>query len=259
MTQEAVQTLEKSTMLNKPKSLTNLHWWRKAQRARPFTDNHKNLGLHLKYSAVLTLHGMLLNENSMWSEAREVLKKALVIREKLLCPNNIYTARTTAALGMAEYQLGKKYKGKRLLRKAATMTNMSNQFNPRHYLGAYVHLTYVQVLTEDRNLQEAAKQAKNAIECIDYACQTDIHPTVAECHMLLAKINEIQDNVSEQRHHLIKACNTYDSLIWRETQYCKKQGLDPSKIKHLITWKKIKLECEQTASYISPRAEHVDL
>ena len=247
MTQEAVQNLEINPMLSKRQRLPYLLRWTKAQRMRPFNENHKNLGLHLKHSAVLTLHGMLLNKNSKWSDAQDVLKKALDTRETLLSPNNIYTARTVAALGMAEYHLGNKLKGKRLLSKAAMMTNMSNQFYPRHILGAYVHLTYAQVLKDDGDFQEAAKQAKNAIECIDYACQTDTHPKVAECHLLLATM---QNNILEQRHHLIKARNTYKRLVDREIQYCKRQGLDPSSIEHLKTWHKLKTECDHRLSYM---------
>lgn len=131
-TQEAVEMLEMHPLLATPSSWSKL--------TKPFTDKDKSFRLHFKCSAVLTLHGMVLNKAGQWSEAKEVLKKALAIRKRLLGPGNIYTAHSRVALGMAEYQIGSRLKQLSVMRRCFMPTH------PRYayHLGTYVYLTSAQ-------------------------------------------------------------------------------------------------------------------
>ena len=225
-------------MLEMHPLLTTHSLWSKLMK--PFTDKDKSFRLHFKYSAVLTLHGMVLNKAEQWSEAKEVLKKALAIRKKLLGPCNIYTAHSRVALGMAEYQIGSRLK---------QLSVVKRRFMPTHpryayHLGTYVYLTSAQVYAEEKNWLRAEEFVRKAIECIDYSCESNIHPTAAECYTLMASIKDKQHYAAEMQPYLTKAVNIYDSLIKQEKQYCESCGIDPSTVEHLKTWIKAKGECK---------------
>lgn len=207
------------------------------------TLSAQNLGHHtvvsqVNYSTALTLYGIALNEEKRWSEAKSKLQKALKIRDKYLCENNLYTARTKAALGLAVYKLSENKEGASsgLFERALAALGLSKyrrekgislfksaldavkNVDPQHHLASYIYLQYGQILFNSEKYSQASHYAQQAIACIEEACGSKIHPNVVEGHLLLYRTLKKLDEGDLDYHHqeIIFIC---DELSKKDPDY----------------------------------------
>lgn len=171
-------------------------WWVLWENPARF-QWHGTVVSKLNYSTAMTLYGMALNDEGNWREAKRTLTKALKLRKKYLCKNNLYTARTEAALGIAVYWLGNKKRGLSYLDSSKTR---AEQVDPQHHLASYIYLQYGHILFNAKNFRHAFQCAQQAIACIEEACESHIHPNVAEGHLL--QLNLCKElNEGDGRYH----------------------------------------------------------
>lgn len=196
--------------------------------------------LHIEYSAVLTLRGMVLIQAKEWYEAEKVLQKALNLRQVLQNRESIYTAQSMALLGIVKYRNGHERKGKKLLKKAIKTIEKVN--SEHHYL-AFIYLGYSEILRERKKVEKASRFAKQSIDIIETCCGSSIHPLVVSAHKLLFDLRLSQNNMTSAQRHQAKVHEICTELIKRESKYCSESGLNLSRITYIQKWQEMMNSC----------------
>ena len=199
-------------------------------------DESSTLGytkVHPKYASMLAIMGLMLRDLDRLKEAKKMLEKALHIQEKILSQQNLMKAETICSLGTVLHRLGERPKALKTLNTAlSTMTSV--KYN--HPITATVSAAIGRLLLDTGELFSAKVSVEDALKIHVNCTGSEIHPSVALYHELLAQIAHTnQDDHVLARDHLHLACRTYRSLYEREERVSRESGIQ---LPVLEVWRK---------------------
>jgi len=143
-----------------------------------------------------------IKELGYFSEAKELLKKAIEINEKVYEPGHPSFATIYSNLALVEQDLGNLKEAKELLKKAIEINE--KVYEPGHPTLATSYSNLALVEQDLGNLKEAKELLKKAIE-INEKVYEPSHPTLATIYSNLALVEKGLGNLKEAKELLKKA------------------------------------------------------
>ena len=206
-----------------------------------YMDESSNLGYtenHPKYASMLAIMGIMLRDHNEVKEAKTTLQKALRIQERILSQQSLMKAETICTLGTVLHQLGDRQKA---LASLDTALSMMKSVKYQHPVTSTISAAIAQLLLDMGEMHSAQASLEEALK-IRSVCCGEVHPNVAEYHMLLGDIACKRKEVATEREHFQTAWRIYRFLHEREERLSQEAGIE---LPVLEEWKRKEKDLKQ--------------